>query len=75
MYCLNIDNLKTAEINPVSTEWIGFVWSIKYVVTITKEFTYNWSDQLDDNVEGGNTVPHENVSTRKIGLQKKLEIT
>jgi len=41
LYCLDIDNLKTAEINPVSTEWIGFVWSIKYVVTITKEFTYN----------------------------------
>jgi len=25
----------------VSTEWIVFAWSIKYVVTTTKELTYS----------------------------------
>jgi len=60
----------------VSTEWIVLVWSIKYAVTITNEFTYSSSDQqLEDISEGGNTVLHENVYTRKINLQKSLEIT
>jgi len=62
--------------NPVSTEWIALVWSIKYVVTTTKEFTYSESDrQLDDIVECGNTVPHENICIRKTNLQKPIEIT
>ena len=39
LYCLEHDSLETAYINPVSTEWIVLVWSIKYVVIITKEFT------------------------------------
>jgi len=39
LYFLENDKLKTAEINPVSTEWVVLVRSIKYVVTITKEFT------------------------------------
>jgi len=38
---LENDNLKTAQINPVSTDWIVLVWSLKYVVTITKELTYS----------------------------------
>jgi len=46
----------------VSTEWIALVCSIKYVVTITKEFTYSSSDrQLEDMSEGSNTVLYENV--------------
>jgi len=28
---LENDNLKTAKINPVSSEWIAHVWSISYV--------------------------------------------
>jgi len=41
----------------VSTEWIVLVWSIKFVVAITKEFTYSSSDrQLDDIFKGDNTV-------------------
>jgi len=56
----------------VSTEWIVLVCSIKYVVTITKEFTYSSSDQqLEDISEDGNTVLHENVYIRKINLQKR----
>jgi len=46
----------------VSTEWIVLVCSIKYVVTITKEFTNNSSvRQLEDISEGSNTVLYENV--------------
>jgi len=46
----------------VSTEWIVLVCSMKYAVTIAKEFTYSSSDrQLEDISEDGNTVPHENV--------------
>jgi len=46
----------------VSTEWIVLVCSIKYVVTMTKEFTYSSSDpQLEDISEGSNTVLYENV--------------
>jgi len=60
----------------VSTEWIVLVCSIKYVVTITKEFTYSSSDrQLKDISEGGNTVLNENVSIRKINLQRMLKIS
>jgi len=60
----------------VSTEWIVLVCSIKYVVTITKVFTYSSLDrQLDDISEGGNTVLHENIYIRKINLQKTLEIS
>jgi len=33
-------NLKTKLQNPVSTEWIALIWSINYVVTTTKVFTY-----------------------------------
>jgi len=33
LYCLENDNLQTASISLVSTEWIVFVWFIKYVVT------------------------------------------
>jgi len=59
----------------VSTEWIVLLCSIKYVITISKEFTYSSSDrQLEDISEGGNTVLHENVSIRKINLQKTLEM-
>jgi len=48
----------------VSTEWIVLVCAIKYVVTITKEFTYSSSDlQLEDISEGSNTVLYENVYT------------
>jgi len=73
---LENDNLKTANITPVSTEWIVLVCSIKYVVTITKEFTYSSSDrQLDDTAEKGNSILHENVYIRKINLQKTLEIS
>ena len=39
LYCLENGNLKTAYINSVPTEWIVLVYFIKYVVTITKEFT------------------------------------
>jgi len=47
----------------VSTEWIVFVCSIKYVVTITKELAYSSSDrQLEDISKGSNTVLYENVS-------------
>ena len=35
--------LKKGKVNPMSTEWIVLVRSIKYVVTITKEFTYSSS--------------------------------
>jgi len=35
LYCLENDDFKTAQISPVSTEWIVLVWFIKYVVTIT----------------------------------------
>jgi len=46
----------------VSTEWIVLVCTIKYAVTLTKEFTSSSSDrQLEDISEGGNTVLHENV--------------
>jgi len=34
-------NLKTTQINPVSTEWIMLFCSIKYVVTIAKQFPYS----------------------------------
>ena len=60
----------------MSTEWIVFVWSIKYVVTITKEFTHSSSDrQLEDISEGSNTDLHENMYFRKINLQKTLQIS
>jgi len=60
----------------VSTEWIVLVCAIKYVVTITKEFTYSSSDlQLVDISEGSNTVLYENVYTCKINLQNMLEIS
>ena len=53
--------------NPVSTEWIVLVCSIKYVVTMTKKFPYSSSDRQPDNIsEGGNTVLHENVYIRRI---------
>ena len=52
------------------------VCSIKYVVTVTKEFTYSSSDrQPDDISESGNSVLNENVYIRTINLQKTLEIT
>jgi len=52
------------------------VHKIGYVGTITKEFTCSYSDrQLDYRFEGGKTVPHDNVYSRKINLQKVLEIT
>jgi len=55
----------------VSTEWIVLVWSIKYAVTITKEFTYSSSDrQLEDISENGNTVLHGNVYIPKNRLTK-----
>jgi len=38
---LENDNFKGAQIDPVFAEWIVLVWSIKYVGTITKEFTYS----------------------------------
>jgi len=31
---LENDNLKAAQRNPVSTEWIVFVWSIKYCMCL-----------------------------------------
>jgi len=53
-----------------------FVCCIKYVITITKVFTYSSSDrQPEDISEGSNTVLHENVYIRKLNLQKTLEIT
>jgi len=63
--------LKKAKVIPISTEWIVLVRSIKYVVAITKEFTYSSSDrQLEDISEGSNTDMHENAYFRKINLQK-----
>jgi len=60
----------------MSTEWIVFVRSIKYVVTITKELTYSSPDrQLADISEGSNTDLHEYAYFRKINLQKTLEIS
>jgi len=60
----------------VSTEWIVLLCSIKYVITITKKFTHSSSDgQVEDIFEGGNMILHENVSIRKINLQKTLEIS
>jgi len=32
LYCLENDNTKTAQISPVSADWVVFVWFIKYVV-------------------------------------------
>jgi len=40
VYCMKNGNLKTAHINPVPTEWIVLVWSIKYG-GCKKEFTYS----------------------------------
>jgi len=40
VYCMKNGNLKTAHINPVPTEWIMLVWSIKYG-GCKKEFTYS----------------------------------
>ena len=72
LYCLENDNLKTVYLNPMSTERIVLVWSIKYVVTITKEFAYSYSDrELDVIFEDGNAIPHKNVYIRKINLQKR----
>jgi len=60
----------------VSTEWIVLVWSIKYVVNITKAFTYSRSDrQLDNIFDDDRMVPHEYVYIRKINLQRPLVIT
>jgi len=60
----------------MSTEWIVLVCSMKYVVTITKEFTYSSSDrQLEDISEGIKVNLHENVYFRKINLRKTLEIS
>jgi len=56
----------------MSTEWIVLVCSIKYVVSIPKEFTCSSSDrQLEDISEGSNTDQHENVYFRKINLNKR----
>jgi len=68
--------LEKAYVNPMSTEWIVLVCSMKYVVTITKEFTYSSSDrQLEDISEGIKVNLHENVYFRKINLRKTLEIS
>jgi len=46
----------------MSTEWIVLVCSMKYVVTITKEFTYSSSDrQLEDISKGIKVDLLENV--------------
>jgi len=50
----------------MSTEWIVLVCSIKYVVIITKEFTYSSSKlQLEDISEGIKVDLHENVYFQK----------
>jgi len=54
----------------VVTERIVLVCSIKYVVTMTKEFAYSSDRQLDDISQSGNTVLHENVYIRKINPRK-----
>jgi len=46
--CLEIDNLKTAWINPVSTEWIRLVWSMKFMYWLLHQRSLRTANQIDN---------------------------